>query len=360
MNAPATIEQGQSRALTPIKEFQAKFEQREAAFAETLPAHIPFERFKRVVLRAVQKNPDLLVADPASVMNSAMDAANDGLLPDGREGAMVIYNTKVKRGGKEIWIKAAQWMPMIAGVLKKVRNSGELKAISVRVVYAGDQFRYWIDENGEHLTYEAADNPDKSIVRRVFAQALTKDGGVYIEVMDVDDIEKVRAVSRASNKGPWVDWWEEMAKKTVLRRLAKRLPTSADLDDLMRRDDHLYDFDGARERPKVEAPKMLNDRLDQLADMRQSDEGEAGNGQQTIDHDGGQDEDPSGGTQADDGEAGDAAGDEPSAAEQAARLGRSAARKGMSRKTVPAEFRQEGREEEYDAWLAAYDDEAGK
>lgn len=349
MNAPTVAERAQSKALSPIKEFQHQVEQREATFASTLPTHIPAERFKRVVLRSVQKSPDLLNADRASLFNAAMDAANDGLLPDGREAAFVVFNTKQ---GKKI-----QYMPMIFGVLKKIRNSGELKAISVRVVYAGDQFRYWIDENGEHLTYEAADNPDKSIVRRVFAQALTKDGGVYIEVMDVEDIEKVRAVSRAKNNGPWVDWWEEMAKKTVLRRLAKRLPMSTDLDDLMRRDDHLYDFDGARERPKVEAPKMLNDRLDALADMSQPND-TAGH-QQTVDHEEGQDEDPSGGAQEDDRETGDADGDEPTAVEQAARLGRSAARKGMNRKAVPAEFRQQGREDEYDAWLAAYDDEAG-
>lgn len=278
MNAPATI-QGESRALTPIKEFQQQVESREQAFASSLPAHIPMERFKRVVLRAVQKDPNLLNADRASLLSAAMDAANDGLLPDGREGAMVIYNTKVGNN----WVKKVQWMPMIFGILKKVRNSGELKALSVRIVYGGDQFRHWIDENGEHLHYEAADNPDKSIFRRAFAQALTNSGGVYLEVMDAEDIEKVRNVSRAKDKGPWVDWFEEMAKKTVLRRLAKRLPMSTDLDDLMRRDDALYDMEGARDRRQVEAPRMLADRLDALADMRSTD----------IEHDGGaEDVDP--------------------------------------------------------------------
>ncbi|WP_127524636.1 recombinase RecT [Mesorhizobium sp. Z1-4] len=279
MNAPATVQQGQSRALTPIKEFQEQVEQREQAFASSLPAHIPMERFKRVVLRAVQKDPNLLNADRVSLLSAAMDAANDGLLPDGREGAMVVYNTKQGNG----WIKKVQWMPMIFGILKKVRNSGELKALSVRIVYGGDQFRHWIDENGEHLHYEAADNPDKSIFRRAFAQALTNSGGVYLEVMDAEDIEKVRNVSRAKDKGPWVDWFEEMAKKTVLRRLAKRLPMSTDLDDLMRRDDALYDMEGAKDRRQVEAPRMLSDRLDALADMRGTD----------IDHDGGtEDVDP--------------------------------------------------------------------
>lgn len=360
MNAPATVQHGHNRALTPIKEFQEQVEQRQEAFASTLPDHIPPERFKRVVLRAVQKDPNLLNADRASLFMSAMDAANDGLLPDGREAAFVVFNTKQGR--------KVQYMPMIFGILKKVRNSGELKSIAVRVVYGGDQFRYWIDESGEHIHYEAADNPDKSMFRRAFAIALTKDDGRYIEVMDAEDIEKVRNVSRAKGNGPWVDWWEEMAKKTVLRRLAKRLPMSTDLDDLMRRDDALYDFDGARERRQVEAPKMLNDRLDALADMRSLDDENDGRAEgvdpdpsadpetgEVIDHESGPDA-PS----APDGGSGNGAGpvEKPSSGDpqpsspppddgdpiaEARRRGAEAREKGMSRKAVPADLRKDER-----------------
>jgi hypothetical protein len=55
--------------------------------------------------------------------------------------------------------------------------------------------------------------------------------------MTVEDVEKVRAVSKAANSGPWVGWWDQMAKKTVIRRLAKVLPQSSDLDDFLRRGD---------------------------------------------------------------------------------------------------------------------------
>jgi recombination protein RecT len=54
--------------------------------------------------------------------------------------------------------------------------------------------------------------------------------------MTVDEIEQVRAVSRAGASGPWGQWWGEMAKKTVLRRLSKRLPMSTDADELLRRE----------------------------------------------------------------------------------------------------------------------------
>ena len=54
--------------------------------------------------------------------------------------------------------------------------------------------------------------------------------------MSLDDVEKVRKSSRAGNFGPWKDWWDEMAKKTVIRRISKRLPSRADVDAVMQAD----------------------------------------------------------------------------------------------------------------------------
>ena len=166
-----------------------------------------------------------------------MKAAQDGLLPDGREGALVVYRTKAREGG---WIEKVQWMPMIAGILKKVRNSGELKSIRAHVVHENDKFRVVLgdDEKLEHDPNYF--DPGKPV--GVYAIAETKEEGIYREFMSFADVERVRGASRAKDSGPWVQWWGEMAKKTVLRRLAKRLPTSSDLDDLIRRDDELYDF----------------------------------------------------------------------------------------------------------------------
>lgn len=242
MNAPAqTTAVAQSKPKGPADFARAELEMMTRQFENALPKHIPVERFKRVVMTAIQNNPDLMKGDRKSLWNACIKAASDGLLPDGREGAMVPYKGNI------------QWLPMIAGVLKKVRNSGELSTIVARVVCGGDIFRNWIDDEGEHILYEKSDNRDPNTVTRVFAMAKLKDGSLEVEDMTVAEIEKVRAVSMAGKSGPWVQWWDEMAKKTVLRRLAKRLPSSTDLDDLMRRDDELYDFgkDGKPEEGNV-------------------------------------------------------------------------------------------------------------
>ena len=256
------------RNSNPLEVFRGEVTRMTPQFAAALPKHIPGERFERVLMTAIQNNQDLLLADRQSLWNAAMRAAQDGLLPDGREGAIVIYNSKVKINGKDTWIKKAQWMPMVFGILKKVRNSGQVSMVTARVVYGGDNFRYWLDEQGEHILYEPCENPDKNIVRKVFAAARTKEGELLIEPLSPDDIEKIRSVSRAKESGPWVEWWEEMAKKSAIRRLAKRLPMSSDLDDLVRRDDDLYDFGNANPKPAATGPRppsSLEGALDRLA-----------------------------------------------------------------------------------------------
>lgn len=235
-----------NQTRTPAESFREQWNKQESEVAVALPPHIPVERFMRVVMTAVGGNADLMNADRRSLFESAMKAAQDGLLPDGRDGALVIFNAKVKEGGKDVWIKKVQWMPMVGGILKKIRNSGELLSLSAYVVYESDEFQYTLGDE-ETIIHRPCLDSDRGDAKLVYAIAKTKDGGIYREIMTLKDVEKVRAVSKTGSNGPWKDWWDEMAKKTVIRRLAKRLPMSSDLDDLMRRDDDLYDFSGRRD-----------------------------------------------------------------------------------------------------------------
>lgn len=241
MNAIAKTE----KTITPAEDFRNQWTKQENEVAVALPPHIPVERFMRVVMTAVGGNADLMNADRRSLFESAMKAAQDGLLPDGRDGALVIFNAKVKEDNKDVWIKKVQWMPMVGGILKKIRNSGELLSLSAYVVYENDEFQYTLGDE-ETIVHRPCLDSNRGDAKLVYAIAKTKDGGIYREIMTLKDVEKVRAVSKTGKFGPWADWWDEMAKKTVIRRLAKRLPMSSDLDDLIRRDDELYDFSGRR------------------------------------------------------------------------------------------------------------------
>lgn len=251
MNQIATIEEG--KAVSNQQKFRDELTRMGDQFVAALPEHIKPERFQRIVLTAVLGDAALLRADRKTLLESAMRAAQDGLLPDKREGAFVVFNTKVKIDGKDQWINAVQWMPMIGGIIKKMHQSGEIAMITAKVVYGGDVFRAWVDDDGEHVAYEQAEHPDYDIIRQVFAMAKTKAGAVYVETLTTRDIEKIRSVSRSKDSGPWAKWWEEMAKKSAIRRLAKRLPLSAEIHDLIQRDNELYDLSQAPEpRPSLQ------------------------------------------------------------------------------------------------------------
>ncbi len=240
-----------------------EIEFRTEQFRGSLPAHIPVERFKKVLLVAVNTTPALVGADRRSFFNSALKAANDGLLPDGREGALVIYNTKVNDGKQEKWIAMVQWMPMIAGIRKKVRNSGEIATWDTQVVYQKDQFDYELGDT-PYIKHKPCMDGDAGKIIAAYSVATLKSGEKSREVMTVQQIERIRLISKAKDFAPWKDHYAEMCRKTVARRHSKVLPMSTDLDDLIRRDDELYDMAGASD--KNVSPATTRPQLSDFAD----------------------------------------------------------------------------------------------
>ncbi|NBC37331.1 rect protein [Novosphingobium sp. FSY-8] len=229
-------------------------------FRAALPPHIPVEKFVRVAQTAILTSPDLQNADRGSLFAACTKLAQDGLLPDGREAALVIFNAKQGNG----WTKKVQAMPMIAGVLKKIRQSGEVASIDCHVVHQNDKFTYrpgidmqpvfepdWFGNRGEPIG--------------AYAIAVLKSGEIVPpEIMNVEQIERVRNVSRAKDSGPWKDWWSEMARKTVMRRYAKRLPSSTDLEDQIFAKDPTMDTRPELVTVQVEAPQAEAPRLSRL------------------------------------------------------------------------------------------------
>lgn len=250
-----------SNELTPIAAFRGTLERMNQDLQSALPPQIPVEKFIRTTLTAVQMQPDLLAADRKSLLGSTMRAAQDGLLCDGREAALVIFNTKE---GKKV-----QYMPMVGGILKKIRNSGELASISAQVVYDKDHFEYELGDD-ERIVHKPFLGADRGKQIACYAIAKTKDGAIYREVMSVSDVEKVRSASRAGKFGPWVDWWDEMAKKTVIRRLSKRLPSSADLDSVIKADDEAQGFTQIERREPINITPAPEDQPAPLSRLKAS------------------------------------------------------------------------------------------
>lgn len=116
------------RRADPVTVIQQNLQNMAPQFKAALPAHISVEKFTRVALTAIRLTPALQNAERNSLFGSIVRLAQDGLLPDGREAAIVMFGDK------------AQAMPMIAGILKKIRQSGDVAKVSAHVVYENDHF----------------------------------------------------------------------------------------------------------------------------------------------------------------------------------------------------------------------------
>ncbi len=260
-NTQTPPENGRVTLGQAIAEFKGGLQARREDFAPSLPSHIAPERFERTVLTAVNLNPDLLKADRRSLYNACAKAASDGLLPDGRDGALVVFKTK---DGDE-WIKKVQWMPMVAGIIKKARQSGEIASLGARIVYQQEidhgRFNHKVVDGIPKVDHDPILWGERGAPVLVYSFVQFKDGMVDFEFLHADDVAKIRAVSRAKN-GPWTDWADEMWKKSAIRRHAKRLPISSELFDTISREDEATEFQAQRMEAET---RLLSEAKNQFA-----------------------------------------------------------------------------------------------
>jgi recombination protein RecT len=228
----------------PIDQFKGDLEQHKSMIKEVLPAHMPVERFTRAAVVAATTNPDILLADKQSLFMSLQKCAIDGLMPDNKEAALIVFSTK---SGRDQWVKKVQYMPMVDGVLKRARQSGEIATITARAVHQNDRFEYWVDEDGEHLNHVPNFMEDRGAMKLVYAIAKLKSGETMVEPMSMEDVDRVRQSSKTPDKGPWKDWFDRMALKSALHRLARRLPNSSEIMEMLDAGNVMYDFKQERD-----------------------------------------------------------------------------------------------------------------
>ena len=231
-----------------------RLQQMTPEFKKALPGHIPVDRFVRTVQTAIQMNPQIASACSTpggmqSLLAACTKAATDGLILDGREAALVTFRAKVSKPNEkpERYEDRVQYIPMVAGLMKKARNSGSIASISAHVVYKNDHFTYVLgdDERVEHAPNMTG---DRGAPVAVYAIVRLKDGSIQREVMDKAAIMRIAGQSKNANQyNPetgknYGEWW----RKTVIRRISKYLPSSSDRDEFLQaveRMDEDFDFE---------------------------------------------------------------------------------------------------------------------
>lgn len=187
------------------------------AITSLVPQHLTPERLMRVAVNCVAKTPGLQACTPTSLLQAVLAAAEVGLEPGGALGQFYLVPFK------------NVCTPIIGyrGLLELARRTGEVTSIHATVVYDKDKFRLTkgIEQTIDHEPYI---DGDAGPLKYVYAVAKLKSGEVVIEVMSKAQVDAIRACSRSGQNGPWVTDYDEMAKKTVFRRLAKWLPLASE------------------------------------------------------------------------------------------------------------------------------------
>jgi len=137
------------------------------------------------------------------------------------------------------------------------RNGWKLKSY---IVNEEDGFEYIVDGFDETIKFKKNIDSENETFKYAVALAQSADGTIYIEVMNAKQIHKHRKVSSNQKSdtptGIWVDWFNEMAKKTVIKKLVKNLPLGEDIAIAVDKDDKPIDVE-IKEEPKKDID--LND-----------------------------------------------------------------------------------------------------
>mgnify|MGYP005772511477 CR=1 FL=1 len=190
--------------------------------SQALPKTIDNERFMRMALNAVANNQALQECSPRSFLAALMNAAQLGLEPNTPLGQAYLLPYNTKQG------KLCQFQIGYKGLIDLAYRSGEFRSISAHVVYSKDYFDYELGLDA-FLKHKPATG-DRGSAIYVYGVFRLQNGGYGFEVMSIDDVKlHAQKYSKSYTRGPWQTNFEEMAKKTVIRKLLKYAPLKVEV-----------------------------------------------------------------------------------------------------------------------------------
>jgi len=118
-----------------VKEFMVKHQR---LLQDALPVHLKkdWERFVRLAMGAMTRNPTLYECSPRSLMGAVLQCAQLGLEPDDIRGHAYLLPFRVQ-GKMEVVL-----VPGYKGLMDLARRSGEISYIKGDVVYSKDIFTF--------------------------------------------------------------------------------------------------------------------------------------------------------------------------------------------------------------------------
>ena len=211
-------------------------------WAKVLPSVCTPERFARVALSCVRKNPKLGYAiltqtGEVSLLSALMRCAELGIEPDGERAYLIPYKDEV------------QFQLGYKGIAELVMRSGLVTKIHADKVCRNDIFEY---DKGDIKQHKIDIFSDRGEVGGYYCIIKFKDGTEKCELMSKSEVDEIRKTSKSADGIPWRNNYHEMAKKTVFKRCAKWLKQSPEVQRAIEIDNEDYiDISAEHVEPKV-------------------------------------------------------------------------------------------------------------
>ncbi|WP_420588268.1 recombinase RecT [Bacterioplanoides sp.] len=221
-------------ASTEIAKFTRDLNGQSKAIQSMLPAGLDPRRFMRTVVNTISTHPQsdrLLKANRTSLFSACQKAAGDGLLIDGRESTLIVFKDKKKN------TETVNYIPMVQGLVKLARNSGEIANIISEVVFSNDSFQYrpgiddqpvfdpdWFGQRGDAIG--------------AYAVVITTNEEKIVRVLPKKRIMTIASTGRNADQfNPdtgvnFEEWW----RKTAIKNVLKYAPKSSYLESAMASD----------------------------------------------------------------------------------------------------------------------------
>lgn len=217
-------------------------ERGKSQFAAALPKHLSSERFVRIAITSIRQNPGLAPCTQESLLGALMTVAQLGLEPGGVLGQCYLIPFKNKKLGTI----ECQLQIGYKGLIELLRRTGQLSDIYAYPVYTNDEFdiEYGLERTLKHKP--AFNNPEgRGEITGFYSVAILKDGTRAFEYMTKKEVIDHEAKYRKGNykNSVWEDNFEEMAMKTVTKKMLKWLPVSIEMLENIRKDEQVHTLD---------------------------------------------------------------------------------------------------------------------
>lgn len=242
-------------AKRPPKDIKGWLKQYEGEIARALPAQIGKDRFNRICTTMLTSTPALKNCTPESFIGAVLNVAQLGLEPNTPLGQAYLIPYKGK----------ATLQIGYRGMIRLARNSKEIAMIKAQTVYENDEFSYQLGLNPDIKHIPAKGDRGKAVAYYAFYK--TKDGDFDFEVATKLEMEAHgRKYSQSYNRGPWSTNFDEMAKKTLVKRVLKYAPMDTEVARNIEQDESVKNFNPKE--PEIELQLVQSEYIE--ADYEES------------------------------------------------------------------------------------------